>query len=120
MASAGSGAAKPVWQPTARKTARSEPSTPPWRLLHALWALQAFLAANDVSLVNHAAHYRLEGKRVSTAVVESRVNRVIGRRMAKKQQMRWSYRATHLLVQIPVAMGRRALAAPFSMPLPSL
>jgi hypothetical protein len=32
------------------------------------------------------------------------VNRVIGRRMAKKQPMRWSRRGTHRLVQIRVAV----------------
>ena len=32
------------------------------------------------------------------------VNRVIGRRMAKKQPMRWSRHGAHLLVQIRVAV----------------
>jgi hypothetical protein len=32
------------------------------------------------------------------------VNRVIERRMTKKQQMRWSRRGAHLLVQIRVAV----------------
>jgi hypothetical protein len=39
-----------------------------------------------------------------SAVVESMVNRVIGRRMAKKQPMRWNRRGAHLLVQIRVAV----------------
>jgi hypothetical protein len=76
----------------------------PGRLLHALLALQAFLTANDVSLVNHTAHYRFEGKRIATAVVESMVNRVSGRRMAKQQPMRWRRHGAHLLVQIRVAV----------------
>ena len=44
------------------------------------------------------------GERISTAVVESMVNRVIGRRMAKGQQMRWSRRGAHLLVQVRLAV----------------
>jgi hypothetical protein len=56
-------------------------------LLHARWALQAFVAANDASLVNDGERYR-RGERISTAVVESMVNRVIERRMTKKQPMR--------------------------------
>ena len=49
-------------------------------------------------------------------LVESRVNRVIGRRLAKKQPMRWSRRGAHLLVQIRVAVRGRALAAPLPTP----
>jgi hypothetical protein len=44
------------------------------------------------------------GQRISTAAVESMVNRVIGRRLAKKQPMRWSRRGAHLLVQIRVTV----------------
>jgi hypothetical protein len=54
-------------------------------------------------IANDRERYR-RGERISTAVVESMVNRVIGRRMAKKQPMRWSRRGAHLLVQIRVAV----------------
>jgi hypothetical protein len=39
-----------------------------------------------------ASNATASGQRVSTAVVESRVNRLIGRRKTKKQPMRWSER----------------------------
>jgi capsid protein len=65
--------------------------------------VQAYLRANAASLVDYARRY-LRGQRISTAVVESMVNRVIGRRMAKKQPMRWSRLGAHLLVQIRVAV----------------
>jgi hypothetical protein len=77
---------------------------PPRRLLHALGALQAFLAANNASLANDATHYRLESERISTAVVGSMVNRVIGRRLAKKQTMRGSRRGAHWRVQFRMAV----------------
>jgi hypothetical protein len=43
---------------------------------------------------------RRAGEAISTAFVESRVNQVISKRMVKKQQMRWTPRGAHLLLQI--------------------
>jgi hypothetical protein len=37
-------------------------------------------------------------------VVESMVNRVIERRMIKKQHMRWRRRGAHLLIQVRLAV----------------
>jgi hypothetical protein len=37
---------------------------------------------------------------ISTAFVESTVNYVISKRMVKKQQMRWTPKGAHLLLQI--------------------
>jgi hypothetical protein len=37
---------------------------------------------------------------ISSAFVESTVNQVISKRMVKKQQMRWTPRGAHLLVQV--------------------
>ena len=53
------------------------------------------------------------GQRISRAAVESMVNRVIGRRMAKKQQMRWSRRGAHLLLQVRLAMLDECLPQAF-------
>jgi hypothetical protein len=44
------------------------------------------------------------GQRISTAVVESTVNRIIGRRMAKKQPMCENRRGAHLLLQVRLAV----------------
>ena len=43
-----------------------------------------------------------EIKAISSAFVESTVNEVISRRMAKKQQMRWTKKGAHLLLQVRV------------------
>jgi hypothetical protein len=43
-----------------------------------------------------------DGETISTAFVESTVNEVISRRMVKKQQMRWTKRGAHLLLQVRV------------------
>jgi len=37
---------------------------------------------------------------ISTAFVESAVNQIISKRFVKKQQMRWTKRGAHLLLQI--------------------
>jgi hypothetical protein len=89
--------------PTERPFWQHAEDSPLTLLLHALWALQAFVAANHASLVSYGERYR-RGERISTAVVESMVNRVIERRMAKKQQMRWSRRGAHLLIQVRLAV----------------
>jgi hypothetical protein len=37
---------------------------------------------------------------ISTAFVESAVNQIISKRFVKKQQMRWTMRGAHLLLQM--------------------
>ena len=76
----------------------------PWsRLLDAVWVLQLF-GRQRLLLVGYAKRY-LQGQRISTAVVESMVNRgVIERRMTKQQQMRCSRRGAHLLIQVRLAV----------------
>jgi hypothetical protein len=98
--------------PTERPFWKHADDSPLTRLLHALWALQAFLAANASSLVNYAARYR-RGERVSTAIVESMVNRVVGRRMAKGAPMRWSRRGARLLIQVRLAFLEGGLQEDF-------
>jgi hypothetical protein len=65
--------------------------------------VQAYLRANAASLVNYAGRYR-RGERVSMTIVEPMVNRVIERRMTKKQQIHWSRRGAHLLFQVRLAV----------------
>ncbi len=48
---------------------------------------------------NHGERYRA-GERISTGFVESTVNQVISKRFCKKQQMAWTPRGAHLLLQI--------------------
>jgi len=37
---------------------------------------------------------------ISTAFAESTVNQVVSKRMVKKQQMRWTQRGAHFLLQV--------------------
>ena len=50
-------------------------------------------------ITNYGERYR-HGKAVSSALAESTVNEVISRRMAKKQQMRWTQKVALLLLQV--------------------
>jgi hypothetical protein len=42
---------------------------------------------------------RRQGETISTAFMESTINQVVSRRFAKKQQMQWTLRGAHLLLQ---------------------
>jgi len=47
---------------------------------------------------NYGERFR-QGEAISTAFMESTVNQVISKCMAKRQQMQWSQRGAHLLLQ---------------------
>ena len=59
----------------------------------------AYIEHNGGFIPNYGERYR-NGERISTGFVESTVNYVVSKRMVKKQQMRWSQRGAHLLLQI--------------------
>lgn len=59
----------------------------------------SYLRAN-AERIPHCGERRRAGEAISTAFVESAVNQVISKRMVKKQQMRWSPRGAHLLLQV--------------------
>jgi len=59
---------------------------------------QTYMTNNAATIPNYAERHRY-GERVSTGFVESTVNTVVGKRFAKRQQMRWSKRGAHLLLQ---------------------
>ena len=48
---------------------------------------------------NYGDRYR-NGEPISTAMAESTVNQVISKRFVKKQQMKWTKRGAHLLLQV--------------------
>jgi len=57
-----------------------------------------YIAANTDSLINYGERYR-SGERISSCLAESTVNAVISKRFAKRQQMQWTKRGAHLLLQ---------------------
>ena len=59
------------------------------KLAHALSETLRYLELNADSMPNYGKRYR-SGIRISTGFVESSVNEIIAKRMAKRQQMRWN------------------------------
>ena len=57
-----------------------------------------YIKNNRNFIPNYGERYRY-GETITTAFVESTVNWVISKRMVKKQQMRWTKRGAHLLLQ---------------------
>src|SRR3954471_22543758 len=68
------------------------------RLIKAVAGLASYIANNAAAIVNYSRRWD-NGERISTAFVESTVNLVISRRFAKKQQMQWSKKGAHRLLQ---------------------
>ena len=68
------------------------------RLIKATAGLATYIANNAAAIVNYSERWH-NGERISTAFVESTVNRVVSQRFAKKQQMQWSKAGAHRLLQ---------------------
>jgi hypothetical protein len=72
-----------------------------------------------VILPPYPTSYRY-GARISTGFVESTVNQVISKRFCKKQQMQWTKRGAHLLLQTRVKTLNQELGAVFQRWYPDL
>jgi len=62
--------------------------------------------------LHYGDRYR-NGEAISSAVAESSVNQVISKRFVKKQQMRWTRRGAHLLLQVRTRVLDDTLTATF-------
>lgn len=71
------------------------------RMQKYLHELETYMTHNELSIVNYGERYQ-HGERISTGFVESTVNQVVSKRMVKKQQMQWTERGAHLLLQVRV------------------
>ena len=72
----------------------------------------SYIRANAGRIPNYGERRRA-GEAISTAFAESTVNQVISKRMVKKQQMRWTPRGAHLLLQIRTRVLNDHLADDF-------
>jgi len=70
----------------------------PRRLLKAVEEFHSYVDHNRDFIPNYGERFR-QGEAISTAFVESTANQVISKRMVKRQQMQWSQRGAHLLLQ---------------------
>jgi hypothetical protein len=71
-----------------------------------LYDLRRYVRGN-AHLITDYASSRRAGRPISTARVESAVNRLVNRRMNKSQQMRWSPRGAQLLLLVRAAVLNR-------------
>ena len=69
------------------------------KLLRAVREFGTYISANRTFIPNYGDRYR-HGETISTAFVESAINQVLSKRFVKRQQMRWSERGAHLLLQV--------------------
>lgn len=69
---------------------------------------------NNQRMIPNYGEMRRYGEPVSTAFVESTINEVIARRMAKKQQMQWSRKGAHYLLQTRPAVLNNELQGKFA------
>ncbi len=75
------------------------PSEHRTKMARMLREFACYIEANRAFIPNYGDRWR-NGETISTAFVESAVNQIISRRFVKKQQMRWTERGCHRLLQI--------------------
>jgi hypothetical protein len=68
------------------------------RLVKATAGLTTYIGNNSAAITDYAERWD-HGEIISTAFVESTVDLVVSRRLAKKQQMQWSRKGAHRLLQ---------------------
>ena len=69
------------------------------KLWRAVDEFNTYIANNAGFIPNYRDRY-FYGEKISTGFVESTVNQVVSKRMVKKQQMRWTKKGAHLLLQV--------------------
>jgi hypothetical protein len=73
------------------------------RLVARCTELRAYIEANKGALIDYGQRHRA-GKPISTSRAEGTVNQLVSARMNKRQQMRWSPRGAHRVLQIRAAV----------------
>ena len=73
---------------------------------------RTYITHNRHLIPNYGERYR-HGEAIATGVVESTVNQVVSKRFCKKQQMQWSKRGAHLLLQTRVKTLNHELGTVF-------
>ncbi len=68
------------------------------KLLKAVQGFTHDIEVNQNFIPNYGERHQ-NGERISTAFVESTINWVVSKRIVKKQQMSWTKRGAHLLLQ---------------------
>ena len=69
------------------------------KVLKGVREFRGYTETNQTYTVNYSDRYR-HGERISSSIAESTVNQVISKRFVKSQQMRWTKKGVHLLLQV--------------------
>jgi hypothetical protein len=69
------------------------------KLRKAIAEFSGYLRANSTWIPNYGERQR-SGETTSSAFAESTINQVVSNRMVKRQQVRWTLRGAHLLLQV--------------------
>ena len=69
------------------------------KLLRAVREFLTYIANNQAFITNYGECYR-QGDRISSGFVESTVNYVVAKRFTKRQQVQWSPKGAHLILQM--------------------
>jgi hypothetical protein len=89
------------------------------QLLKAVEEFRTYITNNGHLIPNYGERYR-NGEAIATGFVESTVNQVVSKRFCKKQQMQWSKRGAHLLLQTRVKTLNRELGSVFKQWYPDM
>ena len=73
------------------------------RLVARCTVLRAYIENNKGALIDYGQRHRT-GKPISTSRAEGTVNHLVSTRMNKRQQMRWSPRGAHRVLQVRAAV----------------
>jgi hypothetical protein len=69
------------------------------KLAKGVHEFETYIHNSEELIPNFGERYRM-GETITTAFVESTVNQVISKRLVKRQQMQWTPRGAHLLLQV--------------------
>jgi hypothetical protein len=69
------------------------------KLARGLAEFRGYIEANEGFIPNYGERWR-QGEPIATGFVESTVNAVLSKRFAKRQQMQWTPKGAHLLLQV--------------------
>ena len=73
------------------------------RLVARCTELRSYVETNEGALIDYGQRHRA-GKPISTSRAEGTVNQLVSARMNKRQQMRWSPRGAHRVLQVRAAV----------------
>lgn len=80
-------------------TLHTSGTSPRGKFARAAHEFAVYIVSSTDSIINYGERCRA-GERISSAFVESSVDPVVSKRFAKKQQMQWTPRGGHLLLQV--------------------